>query len=119
MPKRLKVDPVKLVAAVESGTPSTKIMKQFNIKTIGQLKSLYVDALAEQGKIQGIKTSRRGRTPSAKPPAQGLVIGKRGSLILPREIIEEMGFKIGDTFSVRKSAAGVSLRKIEPDQESS
>ena len=116
MPKRLKVDPTKLIAAVEAGMPSTKIMKQFNIKTTGQLKSLYVDALSQKGKIPAITTSRRGRTPSPKSPSQGLTIGKRGSLIIPRELIEEMGFEIGDTFSVRKSAAGVSLRKIESDE---
>jgi bifunctional DNA-binding transcriptional regulator/antitoxin component of YhaV-PrlF toxin-antitoxin module len=38
-------------------------------------------------------------------------INKRGSLIIPKELVEQFGFNIDDAFEVRKSAAGLSLKK--------
>ena len=110
MPKKTKVDTAELIAAVESGQPGKEIMAKFGLKTLAQLKSLYVDALSDRGMVPSITTSKRSRSAeSAKGP--GLKVNKRGSLVVPREMIEEMGFDIGDTFSVRRTAAGVSLKK--------
>ena len=40
-------------------------------------------------------------------------INKRGSLIIPKYLVQDMGFKEGDTFEARKTKAGVSLKKVE------
>lgn len=110
MPRRKSVDSAKLIAAVKSGRSSTEIMTEFGIKTSGQLKSLYVDALAAAGQITGIIAAKRT---SKKPEKQSkeLRVNKRGSLVVPRDLIDEMGFNVGDSFAVRKTAAGVSLKK--------
>ncbi|MDY6851256.1 MAG: hypothetical protein SV487_04165 [Thermodesulfobacteriota bacterium] len=111
MPKRKSVDEEKLIKAVAEGLTSKELMDQFDIKTSGQLKALYLDALAAQGLVTGIA----GRTSKAAKEAQKtkeLVVNKRGSLIIPREMVDEMGFKVEETFTVRKTKAGISLKKI-------
>ena len=111
MPKKLKVDWEELIEAVESGMRSTDIMSKFGIKTSSQLKTLYVDALIAKGRAPGIRTTRGSKPDDSEAPT-GLKVNKRGSLVVPRELIEKMGFDIGDNFSVQRSAAGVSLKKI-------
>jgi len=111
MPRKKKVNFDKLIAAVESDQPSKDIMAKFGIRTLAQLKSLYLDALTEKGVVPAIVSTRRTK---AAPPQKSkeLKVNKRGSMIVSREMIEEMGYRIGDMFSVRKTAAGVSLKKL-------
>jgi hypothetical protein len=107
MPRKKQVNADKLIEAVESGLPSTKIMDKFGIKTSAQLKALYLDALVEKGKAPGIKT-RAGRAPKK---SKEIFVNKRGSLIVPRELVEEMGFKEEDEFSITKTKSGISLKR--------
>ena len=109
MPKKKNVDGNKLIKAVEAGKPSTEIMAEFGIKTSAQLKTLYLDALVEQGAATGISGSPRGRAKADKPGNE-IIVNKRGSLVIPRGMVEEHGFEIGEAFSVRKTKAGVSLK---------
>jgi hypothetical protein len=110
MPARKQINAKKLLKAVESKRNSKDIMAEFGIKTQAQLKSMYVDALVAQGRISAIVRSR-GRKKADGSKKESLRINKRGSLIVPREIVEQMGFAIGDSFAVKKTAAGVSLKK--------
>ena len=110
MPKKKEVDAIKLIEAIELGRPSREIMAEFGINTSIQLKSYYLDALVEMGKVKGIV----GRKPKKAKPAKKtkrFKIGKRGSLTISRGMIEGMGYKIGDSFTVRKTKTGVSLKK--------
>ncbi|MBW2092375.1 MAG: hypothetical protein JRI34_09680 [Deltaproteobacteria bacterium] len=111
MPKRKIVNAGALIKAVESGLPSKEIMAKFGVKTSAQLKSLYLDALAEKGKVKGI-ISRTGRNAQDGRKGKGIKVNKRGSLVVPREMVAEMGFRIGDIFAVRKTKSGASLRKV-------
>jgi len=110
MPKKKKVDAAKLIKGVEDQTPSKEIMAKFGFKTLAQLKTAYLDALTEKGKVPGL-VSARGQARAADKKIKELKVSKRGSLVVPKEIIVEMGFQVGDSFSVRKTAAGVSLKK--------
>ena len=110
MPRKKNIDIKKLVAAVESERSSKEIMEEFDIGNLTQLKSLYVDALMELGKIPQM-TGRRSESKSDVLETKEIKVNKRGSLIVPRELIDEMGFGIGETFSVQKSPAGVSLKR--------
>ena len=111
MPKKLKVNTDKLIKAVQSGEASTEIMKKFGIKTSAQLKTLYLDALVEKGNVSGIVSTRGRGKPSAKEVNE-IVVNKRGSLVIPRKMVEEFGFEIGEAFKVRKTKAGISLKQI-------
>jgi len=109
MPRKKKVDSAKLIKAVESGRPAKEIMADFGFNTPTQLKTYYLDALVEKGKATGIT----GRTPRAKAKkAEGIKVNKRGSLVIPRERVEGMGFKIGEEFNIRKTKSGINLKKI-------
>ena len=78
---------------MESKRNSRDIMTEFGIKTQAQLKSLYVDALVEQGRITAIVRSR-GRKKAEGSKKEVLKVNKRGSLIVTRELVEQMGFKL-------------------------
>ncbi|MEW6263747.1 MAG: hypothetical protein AB1641_11795 [Thermodesulfobacteriota bacterium] len=109
MPRKKTVNTEKLFKAIEQGTPAKEIMNKFQIKTSAQLKALYLDALVAQGQVKGI-AGRTGGGPAAKK-AKNIMVNKRGSLVITREMVEEFGFKTEDVFSIRKTKAGVSLKK--------
>jgi hypothetical protein len=63
----------------------------------------------EAGKAPEIKTSRA----SAKAaPVKDAFVSKRGSVVISKGLISEMGFAEGDKFAVRKTKAGISLKKL-------
>ena len=111
MPKKKVVDATKLINAVNSGQTDKELMEKFGFKTRMQLKSLYLDALVEQGTVASI-ASRSSRKDAAAKENKDIRVNKRGSLIVSRTIMEDFGFKAGEFFSARKTRTGVSLRKI-------
>ena len=63
----------------------------------------------EAGKIAEIVGGRGG----GKSELTNVVtVGKRGSVIIPKEIAEGLGIGVGDKFSVRKTKAGIALKKL-------
>ena len=111
MPRKKVIDGEKLIQAVESKQPSKKIMEQFKINTSAQLKSLYLDALVAKGRVEGL-VGKSGRGAGGADKSKEILVNKRGSLVITKEMIEEMGFKIDDAFTVRKTKSGVSIKKI-------
>ncbi|MBF0527726.1 MAG: hypothetical protein HQK55_00360 [Deltaproteobacteria bacterium] len=110
MPRKKNIDIEGLVAAIDAQRSSKEIMEEFKIKTLAQLKALYVDALIKAGRVPGLKSGRKSTYAKNDSPNE-IRVNKRGSLIVPKEIIDNMGFTTGDSFSVRKNLAGVSLKK--------
>lgn len=110
MPPAKKIDNKKLLKAVEDGMPQNDIMKEFGFKTSTQLKVSIANAAMETGKLPQLM-SGRGSTASDEISDE-IAVGKRGSLIIPKKLAEKLGLKEGDKFKVRKSAAGVSLKKL-------
>ena len=84
-------------------------MKKLNIKTSKQLTVAYARAQIEAGKIREIAGGRGG---AASGSAYEITVGKRGSVIIPKEMAEGHGIAVGDKFSVRKTKAGIALKKI-------
>ncbi len=110
MPAKKKVDYAKLIKAVDSGKPQSEILKEFKLNTSAQLKSHYLSALIETGKVPEIKT---GRGSSNSGSAKRAAVNKRGSLIVSKDLISEMGFAEGDRFNIRKTKLGISLKKVD------
>ena len=110
MARKKQIDSAALLEAVQSGRPAKDIMVEFGISTRIQLKSYYLDALIEAGKAQGITARQRKAKGTEKP--NKIRVNKRGSLVIPKEIIDEMGFEIGQGFTVTTSKAGVSLKRV-------
>ena len=109
MPKKKQIDNTKLVKMIEEGIPRTEIMKKLNIKTSNQLTLAYARAQMEAGKIPQIAGGRGGAAPGV---SNEVTVGKRGSVIIPKDMAEGLGIAIGDKFSVRKTKAGIALKKI-------
>ena len=110
MPAKKKIDYKKLLKAVESGKPQSEIIKEFKFNTSTQLKNHYLDALMETGKAPAINTRR---SKSQASPSKEVSVRKSGSVIIPKLLIDEMGFSKGDKFAVRKTKAGISLKQFE------
>ena len=110
MPKKKALDTAKLIEMVKAETPSAEIMKKMGFKTSTQLKAAYMSALIAEGKVPAIMGGR-GAGKAKKVKTVG--VGKRGSIIIPQDIVENLGIDAGEKFTVRKSKAGVALRKVQ------
>ena len=104
-----KVDYSKLLKLIESGIHQAEIMKVFAFKTAAQFKNHYLSALMKAGKAPEIKTSRASKKSA---PAKKAFVSKRGSVVIAKGLIEEMGFAVGTTFTVRKTKSGISLKRM-------
>ncbi|BBO77921.1 hypothetical protein DSCW_53380 [Desulfosarcina widdelii] len=109
MPAKKNVDHAKLIKMVQSGAHQSEIMKAFKFNTAAQFKTHYLNALIETGKAPEIKT---GRTSSQTSAVKEVFVGKGGSVIISKDLVQTMGFAEGDKFNVRKTKAGISLKKI-------
>ena len=102
----------KLIEMVRKGIPDKEIMKELGIQTKASLKRMYYDALVEAGKIKDIVTEREMKR--AAPKRRALTIGKRGTIILSKPLlVDQLGFKKGDKFSVAKRRDSIILRKTQ------
>ena len=107
MPKKKSIDAKALVKAVENGSTQADIMKKFGFKTSSQLKTAYMNAIIENGKITAIKGGR-GKAKAAK--AKLLGVGKRGSIVISKELVESLGIGADAKFTIRKTKAGLALK---------
>ena len=88
MPKKKALDTAKLIEMVKAETSSAEIMKKMGFKTSTQLKAAYMSALIAEGKVPAIKGGR-GAGKADKVKAVG--VGKRGSIIISKELVESLG----------------------------
>ena len=109
MPKKKAFDAKKLIKMVKDETHQQEIMKAFGFKTAAQIKAAHYRALVEAGEIPGI-VGGRGTVKSAKGKLIG--VGKRGSIIISAEKVSELGIGQDDKFTVRKTKAGIALKKV-------
>ena len=109
MPKKKVFDGKKLIKMVKDETHQQEIMKAFGVKTAAQVKAAYFRALVESGEVPGI-LGGRGAGKSAKGKLIG--VGKRGSIIISAEKVAELGIGQDDKFTVRKTKAGMALKKV-------
>jgi AbrB family looped-hinge helix DNA binding protein len=109
MPRKKAIDNGKLIKMIEDGIPRPEIMKKLNIKTSQQLTVAYAKAMMEMGKIPVIKGGRGG---APAKDSNEITVGKRGSVIIPKDMAESLSVAVGDKFSVRKTKAGIALKKL-------
>ncbi|NVL92314.1 MAG: hypothetical protein HWN71_04670 [Desulfobacterales bacterium] len=108
----MKAEAKRIIDMVRKGAPDGEIMKELGIQTKASLKKMYYDALVEAGKIKDIMTERELK--KAAPKRRALTIGKRGTILLSNSLlIDQLGFKQGDKFTVAKRRTSIILRKTE------
>lgn len=110
MPKKKAVDAAKLIKMIEDETPQADIIKKMGFKTSTQLKAAYMSALIAAGKVPAIKG---GRGAGKSEKAKEVGIGKRGSIIISKELVESLGIGAEDKFTVRKTKSGIALKRAE------
>ena len=110
MPAKKKIDSTKLIKMVESGKLQSEIMKELKLNTAAQLKAHYLDALMKSGKAPELKSGRGKKKANSSKEA---MVSKRGSVVISKGMIDEMGFKVGDKFIVRRTKSGISMKKVE------
>ena len=110
MPAKKKVNYKKLLEAVKSGKNQSEIIKEFKFNTAAQFKNHYLEALMKSGEAPEIKT---GRASKKSEPSTEVLVSKRGSVVINKGLIADMGFREGDKFSVRKTKSGISLKKLD------
>jgi hypothetical protein len=109
MPKKKAIDGKKLIKMVKDEIPQPEIMKTFDFKTSTQLKTSYMNALIEVGEVPAIVS---GRGTAKATTSNEVNVGKRGSLIIPKGLVEDLGFVENDKFLVKKTKTGISLKKL-------
>jgi len=109
MAKKKKVDSKALIKMIDGGAEQKDVMKKFGFKTSTQLKVAYINALVDTGKATEIKSSRGAG--AVKEVSKEVAVGKRGSLILPKALVDDLGFQEGDCFLAKKTKVGISLSR--------
>jgi len=109
MPAKKKINGAKLIEMVKSGAHQNEIMEAFTFNTAAQFKAHYLDALMKAGNAPEIQS---GRTKAKANPSREVLVSKRGSIIIPKAMIDEMGFTEGNSFIVRKTKSGISLKAV-------
>jgi hypothetical protein len=79
-------------------------------KSSMQLKAAYMSALIAEGKITGIKGGRGGGRKAQKAKMVG--VGKRGSIVISKDLVDGLGISGGEKFTVRKTKAGIALKRV-------
>jgi hypothetical protein len=110
MPKKKALDTTKLIEMVKAETSSAEIMKKMGFKTSTQLKAAYMSALIAEGKVPAIKG---GRGAGKAVEVKEVGVGKRGSIIISKELVESLGIGADEKFDVRKTKLGIALKKVE------
>ena len=100
---------------VGSGATKKEIMNKFGNKTYPQVDKAYLDALVKEGTVPAIRSGRG--TAGKKAVSKQVKLNQRGSLIIPIALIDDLGITEKDTFEVRKTKAGISLKRIESNQK--
>jgi hypothetical protein len=109
MPRKIIIDHQKLIKMIEDGVPRAEIMKKFGYGTSAQLRSAYMTALIAERKVSGIKDGRGARKADKE---KILVVGKRGSIVIPAEMVIELEIGKDDKFTIRKTKVGIALKKV-------
>ncbi len=104
MKKRRLVDSSKLIEAVESGQLDRELISKFGLETARKVKP-------RAGKTEKERGVSRQTKATASEIKNEIKINERGSLIVPRETVEKLGFELGDIFLVRNTRSGISLKK--------
>ena len=102
MNRRRRVDASKVIEAVESGRLSQNVMDSYGL-----------EKPAPPG--HKAKTGRRGRPASTDPKETSygeVTVNKRGSLVLPKSVVDQLELGEDDLFVVRRTKSGLLLKTV-------
>jgi hypothetical protein len=94
-----------LIQAIEMGIPRDELKKRFGFKSLGALKVAYLNGLIALGKVAAIHTIRKEKRVDNK-----VRINSRGSLVIPKALIDSLGLSKSELFKVEKAGDGLALQ---------
>jgi len=97
-----------LLQAVEMGMTKEAIKEKFNFRTLQELKLAYYDALVALDKIKDVKKGHKPKKVDNK-----VSINSRGSLVIPKKLIDDLDLGGMDTFKVVKNDSGLILETVK------
>jgi len=100
---------------VKDEVNQSEIMKKFGFKSSPQLKVAYANALMELGEAPVIKG--QGRTGEPKAVKTEISVNARGSLVIPKALVESLKIPEGQVFEVKQTASGLQLKKVEVEKK--
>lgn len=100
MVRRRKIDASKVFEAVESGKLSKDVMDSFGLEKPGA-----------PAKSRG-RRRRKDEETELDVIFGDITVTKRGSLVLPKEMVEQLGYGEDDVFIARKTKAGIILKPV-------
>ena len=106
MARKKLVEHNALVQAIEIGSPKSEIMETFGFKNLSALKTAYYNALVALGKIE--KVNKRGKE---KPVENKINVNGKGSLVIPKKLVDHLGIDPEADFEVVKNGNGLILKK--------
>jgi bifunctional DNA-binding transcriptional regulator/antitoxin component of YhaV-PrlF toxin-antitoxin module len=96
-----------LVQAIEMGNSKEMVMEKFGYKSLSALKVAYLNALVALDKIPGLND-----TGKVKKIDDRVQINSRGSLVIPKKLVDYLGLNESDSFKVEKNGTGLYLKKV-------
>jgi len=113
MARGKKVDGKALCEMIKESKPQSEIMEKFGFKNSTQLKVAYANALMETGEAP--KIIGKGRTKKIKPVDNKVTVNTRGSLIIPKALVDYLEIKEGQIFEVKLTKSGLQLKNVEKE----
>jgi hypothetical protein len=105
MERKRLVDHNDLIKAVEAGFSKHELMKKFGYKTLGALKIGYLNALMALDKVPAVNTKSR-----EKKVDNVVGINSRGSLVIPKKLVDALGLDKTTLFHVLKDGVDLNLK---------
>lgn len=103
--KKRLVEHNALVQAIEMGVPKEDVMQRFSYKSLNALKVAYLNGLTALGKVASVKTQRKEKSVDKK-----VKINSRGSLVIPKALVDTLGLNESTEFRVEKVGDGLALK---------
>jgi hypothetical protein len=97
-----------LLQAIEMGMTKETIMEKFNFKSLQEFKVAYYDALVALDKIKDVKKGRKPKKVDNK-----VSINSKGSLVIPKKLIDHLDLGEMNTFRVVKGDTGLMLQTVK------
>jgi hypothetical protein len=92
---------------IRKGKSDKEIMGELKIKSKATLVKKHYQEMIAAGKIRSIKTAGRGRP---KAISTEVKVGKRNTVTVKSDLVENFGFKPGDKFEVKRTRGGILLK---------
>jgi hypothetical protein len=109
-------EPRDVARDIMNGNSFDHVQKKYGIKMRSQLLNLYTRGLEQLEEIPSPKVVSKPKIVPAKPPRKKSrrTIGSSGTITLTKSLLlDELGFRVGDQFSVAPEGNRIILEKVE------